>query len=133
MTDLLLMAENSLALVHVEDTSFICSVELGIQKDTTCPITISYEVTIWPEKVGELLASMYFFGTLNYLNNLRNTANTPANILWTTYGLLAIRDTGCLVLKMTLDETRCCVQLMHGVFTLELAIEYVVSSIKAAQ
>ena len=47
MTDLLLMAENSLALVHVEDTSFICSVELGIQKDTTCPITISYEVKIY--------------------------------------------------------------------------------------
>ena len=65
---------------------------------------------VWPEKVGELLASMYLFGTLNYLNNLRNT---PANILWTTYGLLAIRDTGCLVLKMTLDETHCSVQLMH--------------------
>ena len=101
MTDLLLMAENSLALVHVEDTSFICSVELGIQKDTTCPICIACEIKVWPEKVGELLASMYFFGTLNYLNNLRNT---PANILWTTYGLLAVRDTGCLVLKMTLDE-----------------------------
>ena len=38
MTDLLLMAENSLALVHVEDTSFICS---GIQKDTTCAICIA--------------------------------------------------------------------------------------------
>ena len=48
---------------------------------------------------------------------------------------LDLCDTGCLVLKMTLDETGCSVQLMHegGVFSLGPAIEYVVNSIKAAK
>ena len=72
MTDILLIGEKSLGLIRVQETTGVCSVEVGVDKEATCPVTIAGEVKVWPEKMGELLASMYFFGTLNYLNNLLN-------------------------------------------------------------
>ena len=106
----------------------MCAVEVGLAVSGTAALTIAGGVNKWPEMIGELLASMYFFGTLNYLNNL---CHIPDSIMWTTYGVLAVRSTGCIVLQMILDTTGCHVQLLHksGVLSLGSAIEYVVDHI----
>ena len=129
MTDILLVGEKSLGLIRVQETTVVCSVEVGVYK-ATCPVTIAGEVKMWPEKMGELLASMYFFGTLNYLNNL---LNMPADhFSFATYGLLAIRSIGCIVIEMVLDHTGCHVRLVHegGMLSLGEALEYVVAKLK---
>ena len=72
----------------------------------TCAVTVAGEVKKWPEKLGELLASMYWFATLNYLNNLCNMPTTDT-ISWTTYGVFAIRTIGFMILRMKLDHTGC--------------------------
>ena len=41
--------------------------------------------------------AMYRFGTLNYLNNMLKVSVI-------TYGILAVRLTGCLVVRMQLDS-----------------------------
>ena len=130
MTDLLLFGNRSIAVINIEDNDdIICSVEVGCLKGSMCPITISGARKVWPEKLGELLASMYLFGTLNYLNNLRAM---PKEISVKTYGILAVRLTGCLVVRMQLDGSGCCVQLLHegSVSTLGAAIQQVVEHIK---
>ena len=122
MTDILLVGEKSLGLIRVQE----CSVD----KEATCPVTIAGEVRMWPEKMGELLASMYFFGTLNYVNNL---LHMPADhFSFATYGLLAIRSIGCIVIEMVLDHTGCHVRLVHegGMLSLGEALEYVVAKLK---
>ena len=87
MTDLLLMGPESVGVVRVSNERFICAVEVGISKMTTTPVTVGNELKMWPEKLGELLASMYMFGTLNYLNNLHKP---PESISWTAFGILAL-------------------------------------------
>ena len=111
-------------VVHV---SVICSVEVGISKGPTCPITISCARRVWPEKAGELLASMYLFGTLNRLKAM------PNEISIVTYGILALRMTGCLVVRMELNRSGCSVQLLHegGIRSLGAAIQLVVAHLKA--
>ena len=59
MTDILLIGEKSLGLIRVQETTVVCSVEVGVDKEATCPVTIAGEEKVWPEKMGELLASMY--------------------------------------------------------------------------
>ncbi len=129
MTDLLLFGNRSVAVINIVDDDIICSVEVGCIKGSMCPITISCVRKVWPEKVGELLASMYQFGTLNYLNNLKAM---PKEISMIIYGILAIRLSGCLVVKMRLDSSGCCVQLLHDgpVTSLGEAIQQVVKHIK---
>ena len=129
MTDVLLFGNRSIAVINIEDNDIIGSVEVGCMKGIMYPITISCARKVWPEKVGELLASMYLFGTLNYLNNLKAT---PKEISVITYGILAVRLTGCLVVRMQLDGSGCCVQLLHEgcVSTLGAAIQQVVEHLK---
>ena len=132
MTDLLLIGEGSIAAIQIQDaTSLICTVEVGLDKGPTHPITVACSLRRWPEKVGELLASTFAFGTLNYCNRLRATP-PPEEVRWKAYGLLAIRSTGCLLLEMQLNKEGCHVKLLHegGVFSLAEALDYVITSIK---
>ena len=84
-----------------------------------------------PDKVGELLASMYTFATINYLNKV---CTTPETVSWTTFGVFALHPTGCILLKMILNGSDCCVSLIHecGILKLGSVIEYVVDQIKGA-
>ena len=100
MTDILLMGPESVGVVRER---LVVSIELGINKVATTPITVGRDLKMWPEKVGELLASMYMFGTLKHSNS----------ISWTTFGILAIHPTGFLILKMILNGDGCCVHLVH--------------------
>ena len=95
-------------------------------------ILISSKMKRWPDNVGELLGSMYVFGTLNYLNQV--TA-IPVEVKWTTYGILAIRGTGCILLKMTLDEAECRVSLIHegGALSLGSALDFVLNTISCRE
>ena len=103
----------SAAEIQIQDaTSLICTVEVGLDKGPTHPITVACSLRRWPEKVGELLASMFAFGTLNYCNHLRATP-PPEEVRWKAYGLLAIRSAGCLLLEMQLNKEGCHVKLLH--------------------
>ena len=99
-----------MALIRSSDPERLCSIEIGIKKGTTYTIIVGDIRKVWPEKVGELLVSMYFFATCNYLNNLRNV---PAAITWTTYGIFVVRGVACLVLSMVLDREGCNVYPLH--------------------
>ena len=66
---------------------YVVSIELGINKVATTPITVGRDLKMWPEKVGELLASMYMFGTLKHSQlyfmdhlDLSNPPNRVPNI-----------------------------------------------------
>ena len=59
MTDILLIGEKSLGLIRVQSKIVVCSGEVGVDKEATSLVTIAGEVKVWPEKMGELLASMY--------------------------------------------------------------------------
>ena len=129
MTDILLMGPESVGVVCISAERFVvCS---GLSKQLTTPVTIGNKVKMWPEKVGELLASMYMFGTLNYLNHL---SGIPECISWTTFGVLALHPIGCLVLRMEMKHSGCSVHLVHegGVLTLDAAVEFVVRCITGA-
>ena len=131
MTDLLLIGEGSVAAIQIQDAfSLICTVDKG----PTYPITVACSLRRWPEKVGELLASTFAFGTLNYCNRLRTTP-PPEEVRWKAYGLLAIRSTGCLLLEMQLNKEGCHVKLLHegGFFSLAEALDYVITSIKLGE
>ena len=121
MTDILLLGKKTVAMLRV--------VELGIDRAATCTVTVAGQVKKWPEKIGELLASMYMFATLNYLNNL---CQTPDKLGWTTYGMFAIRHIGFIILKMTLDQTGCVVTLFREGTMLDLgeAVAYLATCIK---
>ena len=127
MTDILLIGQKNVAVVRVEELTVVCSVE------ATCTVTVAGEIKKWPEKLGELLASMYWFGTLNYLNNLRNMPTTDT-IGWTTYGVFAIRTLGFMILRMKLDHTGCGVTLIQegAMPKLGSAMEYVVRVLKTS-
>ena len=131
MTDILLIGEKSLGLIRVQEMTVVCSVEVGTAKDGTCAVTIGGEVKRWPDKLGELLASMYFFGTLNYLNNL---LKMPDKISFETYGVLVIRSIGCIVIQMVVDHTGSHIRLIHegGVLSLGSALEYVMAKLKTS-
>ena len=123
MTDLLLLGESSLALVRTGEDC-VCCIEVGCRKDARHLLTIAGALRAWPEKVGELLSSMYYFATVNYLNKLRSL---PSHVTWTTYGILVMRMAGCIVLEMVLDSDGCHVSLIYEGCTASLgpAVEYV--------
>ena len=107
MTDFLIMGSNFISVVSLAQP-IVCSIEVGgAGKYKTCEATAMKR---WPEKVGELMASMYLFSTLNYLNQL---TGTPQILKFEVYGVLAICGVGSLLLKMTLDSTDCCVSLLY--------------------
>ena len=95
-----------------------------MENKKTTEVPIASELRRWPEIVGELMASMYLFGTLNFLNHL---TGMPGMVKFETYGVLAI---GSLLLKMTLDNTECRVSLIHEGGTLALGniLEYVIKT-----
>ena len=126
MTDILLVAECSVALIRtaILEEHVCCE-----GKEPTYPIFFGSTRKIWPQRLGELLASMHYYGTCHYLNSL---TNLPAAIEWTTYGIFTVRAVGCMVLKMNLDNTGCHVQLLYEGSSLSLgkAIEAVAKLLK---
>jgi hypothetical protein len=125
MTDLLLVGDNLVGVLNVEEAEqILCTV--GTTQGACTSITLGDIRTVLPEKTGELLASMYFFGTLNYLNKLKGM---PEGISWTSYGVLAMRMAGCLVMQMTLSSDGCKVNILNegGIGRLGGAIQYVVN------
>ena len=112
----------------------VCTIEVGISRVATSPITISCRLRKFPEKVGELLASTHLFATQNYLNNLRGTP--PAKqVKWRAYAILAIRKCGVLYFQMDLDNRGCRVKLLHdgdGMHMLGSVITHAITNIKSA-
>ena len=106
MTDILLLGKHGTAVVNVSEECVV-SIEVGM---STFPVSVASRMRDWPQKVGELLASMYYFSTCNYLNSLHTL---PGAIQWTSYGILTIRSVGYIALRMVLDCTGCHVQLIH--------------------
>ena len=51
-------------------------------------ITIAKQTKWWPQKTGELLASMYQFRTFNYIDHLNGVPE--ASVSFSVYGILAI-------------------------------------------
>ena len=100
MTDILLLGKHGTAVVNVSEECVV-SIEVGMSKGPTFPVSVASRMRDWPQKIGELLASMYYF---SYLNSLRTL---PGAIQWTGYGILTI------ALRMVLDCTGCHVHLIH--------------------
>ena len=48
------------------------------------------------------------------------------------YGMLAVRSIGCMLLRMTVDEDGCCVQLIHkgGCLSMASALQYLAQCVK---
>ena len=63
-----------------------------------------------PEKAGELLASMYQFSSLNYIN--KRWSEPIDSVSWTGYGILALRGFGTTAFQMTLNESGCYVTVL---------------------
>ena len=106
MTDILLLGKHGTAVVNVSEECVV-SIEVGMSKGPTFPVSVASRMRDWPQKIGELLASMYYFSTCNYLRTL------PGAIQWTGYGILTIRSVGYIALRMVLDCTGCHVHLIH--------------------
>ena len=100
MTDILLLGKHGTAVVN----ECVVSIEVGLSKGPTFPVSVASRMRDWHQKVGELLASMYYFSTCNYLNSLHML---PEAIQWTSYGILTIRSVGYIALRMVLDCTGC--------------------------
>ena len=129
MTDIIIMGKSSISVVNLP---VLCSIEIGdLGKQKTTEVPIASELKRWPEKVGELMASMYLFGTLNFLNHL---TGMPGMVKFETYGVLAMRGVVSLLLKMTLDNTECRVSLIHEEGTLALGniLEYVIKTVSGS-
>ena len=109
MTDILL-TKTRVALINIDGG--LCCIEVGIGKGRTHAVHVGAAVKVWPQKLGELLASMFMFGTLRYLNNL-SSPNTLTMGGFTTYGILAIHKIGCIVLRLDVDERGSWVHVVH--------------------
>ena len=64
---------------------------------------------MWPLKVGELLASMHVYGTLNYANSLVDFTQPSFSV----YGILIVRTIGCILVKMFVSSNGCQVSVLH--------------------
>ena len=91
--------------VHGPGLSF--ALEIGLAKAVPFEIIFAQngKRLSLPEKAGELLASMYQFGCLNFIN--RRWFKAIDSVSWTAYGILALRGFGTTALEMTLDESGC--------------------------
>ena len=81
MTDILLIAECSVAPIRAATLEeHVCCIEVGIVMGPTFPIFFGSTRKMWPQKLGELLASMHYYGTsalhlpLCYLRSLGLTS-----------------------------------------------------------
>ena len=130
MTDILLCTPSNITLLRAASLEeCVCCVEVGIQKETTFPLAVGTMQKRWPQKVGELLASMHYYGTLWYLNQF---TNLPTEVKWTAYGLFTLQSVGCLLLKMSQSKEDFLVELLHegGCLSLGTALEAVVQIMK---
>ena len=128
MTDIILLGPRNVGLLSVSSEPLFAT-EVGLRKDVGCTLTIGQGMKVWPEKVGEMLASMYYLATCNYLDKLKTI---PAAIQWRAYGVFTIRSLSCLVLQMDLDGDGCHVSMLYEGSNLSLGavIEYVVNKMK---
>ena len=88
MTDIILQ-NKKLGLISVSEA--IC-VEVGVMRTPTCSFSLGGIMRMWPLKVGELLESMYVYGTLNYANSLVDFTQPSFGV----YGILIVRTIGCI-------------------------------------
>ena len=122
MTDFLLLC-NKVGVLSVREPSFCCCIEIVISKSPTSSIYIGNQMKFWPEKLGELLASMHAFGSLQYINSTIShdiPEKFPERVSITSFGMLIIRGIGCLLLQLTVDETGSNVKLLHEGGTLSI-------------
>ena len=69
-----------------------------------------------PKKLAELLASMYQFSTLNYLNKNYELYNKEKNLpqpQWKSYGILVDRARSLKFVKMEINNTSCRSTIMY--------------------
>ena len=119
MTDILLI-NNKVGVARISDVEEV---------PTTCEIHIGGFRKVWPQKLGEVLASMHFFGTLHYINNLNNA---PEDIAFTVYGMLVIWTIGFITMKMVVSGEGCRVFLVQEGHCLALAkgLEFLANTLK---
>ena len=87
----------------------ICCVEVGVMRTPTCSFLLGGVMRMWPLKVGELLASMHVYGTLNYANSLVDFTQPSLSV----YGILIVRTIGCILVKMFVSSNGCQVSVLH--------------------
>lgn len=119
VTDILMIC-NKVGVARVSDVEEV---------PTTCEIHVGGFRKVWPQKLGEVLASMHFFGTLHYINNLNNV---PEDIAFTVYGMLVIRTIGFIIVKMVVNGDGCSVFLVQEGHSLALAngLEFLANTLK---
>ena len=116
MTNILLKSKKVAVVNVVEPT--ICCIEVGRAVGPNHTTTIAKQTKWWPQKTGELLASMYQFGTFNYINHLNNVPE--ASVSFSVYGILAIPTLASILFKMVVNEHGCHVQLLYEGSSIEL-------------
>ena len=126
MMDVLLKGEKGTAQLHhrstdpgatctsstVDSVSVAFALEIGLGKAVPFVIVFAHKGKrlSLPEKARELLASMYQFGCLNFIN--RRWSKPIDSVSWTAYGILALRGFGPTALEMTLNESGCQVTVL---------------------
>ncbi|CAI8030761.1 hypothetical protein GBAR_LOCUS17452 [Geodia barretti] len=130
-TDLPILGREGVALIHISEEAEAISLEIG---SVLCIEELKLETgeqVIVPSKLGELLASTYLFASLHHLNsNYHNMAHDPE---WRAYGLLVIRGSGIIGIKMNLDNTRCKTTILFNKCSLKNLKDYLVYLIQAVQ
>jgi hypothetical protein len=126
MTDVLLIGDKGIGQLNHRTTepSAVCtslttdSEPLAFALEIGLGQAVPYEIAFAqkgkrlsvPEKAGELLASMYQFSSLNYINN--RWSEPIDSVSWTGYGILALRGFGTTAFQMTLNESGCHVTVL---------------------
>ena len=72
---------------------------------------------------------MHLFGSLNYVNSL---GQIPDNVSFTALGMLVVRSIGCILLKLSVDETGSNVHVIHegGSLSIGRALKHLSNSLK---
>ena len=113
-TDFFLRGKNSMLIRHSIDEEVlratIC-IEVGINRTPTVEVFLTTgEFMPLPKKLAELLASMYMFGSLNQLNELRKKGQKSLMgedlLQWKCYGIFLVPRSLKLV-EMELNKTEC--------------------------
>ena len=134
MTDILMIAKR-VALVRVtypQIQHHICCVEVGTSRPPACSVVIGGVTKVWPQKFGELLASMNFFGALHHVNNMETV---PENVSFTAYGMLVIRSISFILLRMVVNRSGSHVYFLHegGCLDMGQGLQLIANSLKEVQ
>ena len=100
MTDIILR-HKMLAVVRVVDC-----IEIASWKTPTCCFSLAGVIKLWPKKLGELLASMHLYASLEQ-------SSQPAAVSAEALGMLAVRSIGCILVCMVIDEDGSHVYVIH--------------------